>query len=470
MKAGDNMENFDTIVIGAGQAGPFLAAKLAAAGKRVALIEARDLGGTCVNRGCTPTKTLRKSARVAHMARRASEFGVEVGPVKVDFRAAMQRMQDRVEEARAGLSSWLGGLSGLRIIKAHGRLAGREGTDFVVRAEKHTLRAPQIILNTGTRSFIPPIPGLADQPYLDSEGLLALRELPRKLLIIGGGYISLEMAQIFRRLGSEVAIVETGPRLTGREDPDVSEAVAAMLQDEGIEVHLGVAIAAVASGDAPGDIALRLADGRDVAGSHLLVATGRVPNTDDLGLDSVGLKGNMRGYITTNDRLETNVPGIWALGDINQRGAFTHTSYHDQDILAENLAGGQRSADARTAIYAMFTDPPLAHVGLYEADALRLVGEGRRISQAVHAMKNVSRAKEESETVGVIKLLIDEDSGHFLGATMLGINADEIIQAIGLVMASGGTWRTVHEALPVHPTVTEFLPTIIGRRKPLSAQ
>ena len=459
----------DVIVIGAGQAGPFLAAKLVAQGQRVALIEARDLGGTGVNRGCTPTKTLRKSARVAYMARRAGEFGVQLGTVKVDFAAAMQRMQDRVDEARSGLEGWLGSLQGLRIIKGHGRLAGRDGDDFLVKVGNETLRAPRVVLNTGTRPFIPPIAGLKDNPHLDNESLLALRELPRTLTIIGGGYISLEMAQIFRRLGSNVAIIETGPRLTAREDPDVSAAITEMLQAEGIDVHVGQAITAVQPGETEGSVCVQLADGRIIGGSHLLVATGRIPNTDDLGLETVSLKANMRGYIVTDDRLETDVRGIWALGDINQRGAFTHTSYHDQDILAENLAGGQRSADARTSIYAMFTDPPLAHVGLYEADARRLVGEGRRISQAVHAMKDVSRAKEESETIGVIKLLIDEDSGLFLGATMLGIQSDEIIQSLGLVMAAGGTWRTVHEALPVHPTVTEFLPTIIGRRKPLAA-
>ncbi|MEG1455183.1 MAG: FAD-dependent oxidoreductase, partial [Comamonas sp.] len=262
--------NFDTIVVGAGQAGPFLAAKLVNRGRKVALVEARDLGGTCVNRGCTPTKTLRKSARVAYLARRAAEFGVQVGPVKVDFAVAMQRMQDRVDQARSGLESWLGGLEGLRIIKAHGRLTGRDGGEFLVQAGEHILRAPQIILNTGTRSSVPTIPGLAENPYLDSEGLLALRELPRKLVIIGGGYISLEMAQIFRRLGSKVAIIETGPRLTGREDADVSAAVTEMLQAEGIDVYIGVSIAAVKPGETEGGTCVQLADGRIIGGSHLL--------------------------------------------------------------------------------------------------------------------------------------------------------------------------------------------------------
>ena len=462
-------QRFDAIVIGAGQAGPFLGATLVARGMKVALIEERDLGGTCVNRGCTPTKTLRKSARVAHMARRASEFGVQTGSVQVNFRAAMERMQRRVEEARSGLQAWLGQLEGLTIIKARGRLAGREGEQFVVLAGEHQLVAPKVVLNTGTRPFGPPVPGLDELPFLDNERLLALRELPSRLVIIGGGYISLEMAQIFRRLGSEVAILETGPRLTAREDEDIAAAVTGMLTAEGIEVNTGVRIERVGKADNDAGVRVQLAGGRSVDGSHLLVATGRIPNTDCLGLETVGLEVSARGYLVTNDRLETAVPGIWALGDINQRGAFTHTSYHDQDIVAENLAGGQRSAAARVGIYAMFTDPPLAHVGLYEADARKLVTEGRRISQAVHAMKDVSRAKEEGETVGKIKLLIDEDSGHFLGATMLGIQSDEIIQAIGLVMASGGTWKLVRDALPVHPTVTEFLPTIIDRRKPLTA-
>ena len=464
------VELFDLVVIGAGQAGPFLAAHLVGQGKKVALVEARDLGGTCVNRGCTPTKTLRKSARVAHLASRAGDFGIRADGLSVDFAAAMQRMQQRVDESRAGLERWLGGLAGLTVIKAHARLEGRapEG-GFQIRAGERRLAAPQVVLNTGTRPFIAPIPGLAEQAHLDNESILALRERPRKLVIIGGGYISLELGQIFRRLGSKVAVIEPGPRLVPREDADVSEMLADALRAEAIDLHLGQAVERVAPGDTPGGVCAQLADGRIVGGSHLLVATGRVPNTDDLGLASVGVAINMRGYVGVNERLQTNVPGIWALGDINQRGAFTHTSYHDHQILADNLAGAQRSVEDRPVIYSMFTDPPLAHVGLYEADARKLAAQGRRISMAVHAMKDVSRAKEEGETTGVIKLLIDEDSGHFLGATIFGIEADEIIQAISLVMACGGTWKQVRDALPVHPTVTEFLPTIIERRRPLAA-
>ncbi|MEO8248897.1 MAG: mercuric reductase [Burkholderiales bacterium] len=462
-------ESFDVVVIGAGQAGPSLAATLAGRGSAVALVEARDLGGTCVNRGCTPTKTLRKSARVAHLARRAGEFGVQVGAVEVDFAAAMQRMQERVEASRGGLEEWLGGVDGLQIVREHGRLAGRDGDAFVVRAGARTLKAPRIMLNTGTRAFVPPIDGLADVDFLDNDSLLALRERPRHLLVIGGSYIGLEMGQIFRRLGSEVTIVEAGPRLTSREDEDVSAAITQVLQDEGIAVHTGESIERVAN--AGNGVEVRLTDGTALPGSHLLVATGRVPNTDELGLESIGLATTKRGFIDTNGRLESSVPGVWALGDINGRGAFTHTSFHDQEIVAANLDGAHRSAEGRPTTYAMFTDPPLGHVGLYEADARSLVRDhGRNISQAVVEMRDVSRAKEESETAGLFKLLVDEDSGYFLGATILGFGADEVIQVVSQLMAAGATWRQVREALPIHPTVAEFLPTVLDRRKPLKPQ
>lgn len=460
-------EQFDTVVIGAGQAGPFLAVKLAQRGERVALIEKRMVGGTCINRGCTPTKTLRKSARVAYLARRAAEFGVRTGPIEVDFAAAMRRMHERVTQSRTGLERWLGEVQGLSVIKAHARLAGRVGERFVVQADDQRLLARKVVLNTGTRPAIPSIDGLRDLPYLDNESLLELRELPRKLLIIGGSYIGLEMGQIFRRLGSQVAIVEAGPRVTAREDADVSAALEALLRDEGIEIHTGARLQRASAGEA--GVALHLQGGVTLNGSHVLVATGRTPNTDELGLDSVGLTTTERGYLDTDEQLQTAVPGIWALGDINQRGAFTHTSYHDHEILADRLAGGSRSAAARPPTYAMFTDPPLGHVGLYELEARRLVAQGRRIAQAVIQMKDVSRAKEESETVGLIKLRIDQDTGQFVGATLLGIAADEIVQAIGLVMASGGTWQQVRAALPIHPTVTEFLPTILDRLEPLAA-
>ncbi|MEZ4403707.1 MAG: mercuric reductase [Kofleriaceae bacterium] len=462
-------DDMDDVIVGSGQAGPFLGVALAGDGRRVALVEARQVGGTCINRGCTPTKTLRKSARVAYMARRAAEFGVNVGPVEVDVKVAMARMTTRVEQARAGLEGWLGSTAGLEVVPGHGRLAGRDGERFVVTVGDRRLRAARVFLNTGTRPFVPAIPGLAAVRHLTSDDVLALDVAPAHLIVVGGSYIGLELGQIFRRFGSAVTVLEAGPRLVSREDPDVAAAITGLMTGEGVEVVVGAAITGVAAAPAHGPTGAQvtLADGRVITGSHLLIATGRVPNTDDLGLATIGLSPDARGYLATNGRLETEVAGVWALGDINRRGAFTHTSYHDHEVVLANLRGGDRSVDDRIPTYAMFTDPPLGHVGLYEADARRLVAGGRSVSQAVFSMANVSRAKEESEPIGLIKLLVDDADGRFLGATILGISADELIQTIGQLMAAGATWRTVRDALPVHPTVTEFLPTILDRLRPL---
>lgn len=388
------VDTFDSVIIGAGQAGPSLAVKLSQRGEKVALIEAERLGGTCINNGCTPTKTLRKTARVAYLARRASEFGIDLGEVKVDFPRAVARMRERVDTSRAGLEGWVRD-SGVEVILGHGSLDGGQDGDFKVQAGDRTLQAKKVFLNTGTRPFMPPIPGLENVPALDNRSLLALEQLPDHLVIIGGSYIGLEMAQIFRRLGSAVSVIEGGPALASREDPDISAMIREFLEEEGISIHAEAQIVAVEDND--GLVSVKLDGQPNVEGTHLLVATGRVPNTDRLGLQSVGIETGPRGYIQTNDRLEASVPGIWALGDINGRGAFTHTSYHDFEIVAENLAGGARSANARTMTYAMFTDPPLGHVGIHRHGAQKLADEGRRILIAEHDMKDVSRAKEESE-------------------------------------------------------------------------
>jgi pyruvate/2-oxoglutarate dehydrogenase complex dihydrolipoamide dehydrogenase (E3) component len=452
----------DAAIVGSGQAAPALAAALAQRGEKVALIEAVQLGGSCVNFGCTPTKTLRKSARVAHMARRAAEFGVHVGEVEVDFAAAMERMQLRVDTARAGLETWMASDARIRVLRGWGSFAGRDADGFDLRVGEQKVRASRVYLNTGTRAFIPPIPGIDDVPWLDNVTLLRLRQRPAHLVIIGGSYIGLEMGQIFRRLGSEVTVIEPGPRITSREDPDVSACIASFLAQEGVRIVAGSAVSRVAR-DGPG-IAVQVGSER-IAGTHLLVATGRLPNTERLNLGAVGVETDARGFVPTNARLETNVPGIWALGDINKRGAFTHTSYHDHEIALANHDGGARSADDRIMVYAMFTDPPLGRVGLSEAEAR---ASGKRILMATFDMKNVSRAKEESETTGLVKLLVDADTERFAGAAMIGINADEIIQVISNFMAAGASWRVMKDALPVHPTVTEFLPTILGKLKPLS--
>lgn len=451
----------DAAIVGSGQAAPALATALAQRGERVAFIEAAQLGGSCINHGCTPTKTLRKSARVAHMARRAAEFGVRVGEVEVDFAAAMERMQLRVDTARAGLESWIAGEKNITLLRARGSFAGRGEDGFDLLAGDQPVRAKRVYLNTGTRAFVPAIPGIQDVPYLDNASLLKLRSRPRHLVIIGGSYIGLEMGQIFRRLGSDVTVIETGPRITSREDPEVSACIASFLAEEGITVLAGQPVSRVER--AGHDIAVQAGD-RRIEGSHLLVATGRLPNTERLNLAAVGVRTDERGFIPTNARLETNVPGIWALGDINKRGAFTHTSYHDHEIALANHDGGQRSADDRIMAYAMFTDPPLGRVGMSEAEAR---ASGKRILMATFDMKNVSRAKEESETTGLVKLLVDAGTERFVGATVLGINGDEIIQVIGNFMAAGASWRVMKEALPIHPTVTEFLPTILGKLKPL---
>ncbi|MBI5278699.1 MAG: mercuric reductase [Burkholderiales bacterium] len=452
----------DAAIIGAGQAAPFLATALAKRGQRTVLIEGRALGGTCINDGCTPTKTLRKSARVAWLARRAGEFGVRTGPVEVDFAAAMERMQARVDSSREGLRAWLAGEPNITVLDAWGSFVGRRGEDFELSAGATTILARQVFLNTGTRPFVPPIPGLADVAHLDNESLLKLRERPAHLLVIGGSYIGLEMGQIFRRLGSMVTVIEASPRITVREDADVSECIASFLSAEGIAIVQGRPIERVMRDGA--GVAVQVG-GRRIAGSHVLVATGRVPNTARLNLPAVGVETDARGYVPTNGKLETNVPGIWALGDINRRGAFTHTSYHDHEIVRANLAGGARSADDRTMAYAMFTDPPLGRVGLSETEAR---ASGRRMLMATYDMKDVSRAKEEGETTGFVKLLVDAETGRFAGAAMIGIEADEIIQVISNFMATGASHRVMMDALPVHPTVAEFLPTILRQLKPLA--
>jgi len=458
----DERMEVDAAVVGSGQAGPALAVALAKRGERVVLIEGAQLGGCCVNVGCTPTKTLRKSARVAHLARRAAEFGVQVGTVEVDFAAAMNRMQQRVDAARSALESWLAGQPNITLLRAWGSFAGRSADGFDLLADGHTVHAKRVYLNTGTRAAIPPIPGLEGVPYLDNVSLLALRSRPEHLIVIGGSYIGLEMGQIFRRLDSEVTVIEPGPRIASREDAEVSARIASFLGEEGVAILTGEPVSRVER-SAKG-VAVQLGS-RRVEGSHLLMATGRLPNTERLNLSAVGVEADERGFVPTNGRLETNVPGIWALGDINKRGAFTHTSYHDHEIVLANHGGGARSADDRIMAYAMFTDPPLGRVGLSETEAR---ATGKPILMASFEMKDISRAKEESETHGLIKLLVDVDTERFVGAGILGINGDEIIQVISNFMAAGASWRAMKDALPIHPTVAEFFPTILGKLKPLA--
>ena len=458
-------------VIGGGQAGPALATALARDGEPVALFEGVQLGGTCVNSGCTPTKTLRKSARIAHLARRAADFGVQVGEVTVDFAAAMARMADIVSASRNGLTAWVEHTPNLTLVRAMATLDGREGEAFVIRAGDATYVADRVYLNVGTRAVLPAVPGLDEVQPLINDSLLALRELPAQLVILGGSYIGVELGQIFRRLGSAVTIIERSGAIVSREDADVSAALTAVLESEGVRIVTD-ASGLVASGKSGARVTLRGTTGTmgetfEATGSHLLVATGRRPNTESLGLESVGVAMDAHGFVPVNGSLETNVPGMFALGDVNRRGAFTHTSWQDHEIVLANHRGGTRSVDGRVTTYALYSDPPIGRVGLNETAARRLMATGRSFLVAAHQMRNVSRAKEEGETDGIIKLVIDADTHRFVGATVFGIGGDEIVQLISTQMAADAPYEVVRDALPIHPTVSEFLPTILGKLKPL---
>jgi pyruvate/2-oxoglutarate dehydrogenase complex dihydrolipoamide dehydrogenase (E3) component len=456
-------ERFDDIVIGAGQAGPSLAARLTGAGRKVALIERKFLGGTCVNTGCRPTKTLIASAKVAQMARRAAEFGIVAGPVSTDMAAVRARIIGIVEDGRRGLADWLGGMEGLSLIEGHARLAGPR----MVTVGDRTLEAERVFLNVGARAALPDLPGIRDVPTLDNVGILDLSVVPDHLVVVGGGYIGLEFAQAFRRLGAEVTVVEKGPRLIGREDPDISEAVRAFLEAEGVRVRTHAECIRFAPAEGGVAVHVDCADGApSELGSHVLVAIGRRPNTDDLGLETVGLVPDARGIVKVDDRLATEVEGIWALGECNGRGAFTHTAYNDYEILAANLLdGGDRKVTDRLPAYALFTDPPLGRVGMSETEAR---ASGRRVLMGKRPMSRVSRAVEKGETNGFIKVLADADTNEILGAAILGVEGDEAVHAILDLLYAGAPVETMTRAVHIHPTVAELLPTAFQEMKPLA--
>ncbi len=455
----------DVAAIGTGQATPALATALAARGETVVVFEAGAVGGSCVNVGCTPTKTLRKTARVAHMARRAADFGVSVGDVRIDFPAAMQRVQKIVGASRGGLENWLTSTTGLQLVRARAALAGRHGDRFVIQAGAQTFHASRVYLNVGTRPLVPPIEGLAQASPLTNETILSLPHAPAHLIVIGGSYIGLEFAQIFRRLGSAVTVLQVSSRIASRETPDISARLTAMLEAEGVRIVTGRQIERVTRVGAD-DVHVVLAGGETIRGSDILVATGQIPNTDGLGLETVGITRDAHGFIPVDGTLATSAPGIWALGDVNRRGAFTHTSWQDHEIVLANLAGGSRTADGRVTTYAMFTDPPLGRIGMDETEARAAMATGRRFLFAEHEMLRVSRAKEEGETIGVIRVLVDAETHRFVGITMLGINADEIVQVVAAQMAADAPFEVLRDMLPVHPTVTEFFPTILGKLAP----
>lgn len=453
---------FDAIIVGAGQAGPSLAGRLTDAGMQVALIERKLIGGTCVNTGCMPTKALVASAHVAHLARRAADFGVSAGPVSVDMKAVAARARKVTIDARGNNERWLGNMDRLTLLRGHARFAAPD----TLEVDGAALTAPRIFLNVGGRASTPDLPGVGEVPHLDNTDMVAMDALPRHLVIVGGSYIGLEFAQMYRRFGAAVTIVERSDHLVPREDPEISEAIRAILEDEGITIRTGATCIALAPCPQGVAISVDCLNGEPVVhGSHVLLAVGRRPNTDDLGLDTAGVVTDARGYIAVNDRLETSVPGIWALGDCNGRGAFTHTAYNDFEIVAANLLDGEdRSLAQRVPGYALYIDPPLGRVGLSETEARKT---GRPILVSTRPMTRVGRAIEKGETKGLMKIVADAGTRRILGAAILGTGGDEAIHGIIDMMSADQPLSALRWAVPVHPTVSELIPTLLlGLKEP----
>jgi len=457
------MRNFDAIIVGAGQAGPPLAGRLTAAGLSVALIERKLVGGTCVNTGCMPTKTLVASAYAAHLARRAADFGIATGDVTVDMPAVAARARKVVMDARSGNERWLEGMAGLTFLRGHARFTGPR----TIAVDGEEITAPRIFLNVGGRASVPDMPGVGDVPHLDNTDMVALEQIPAHLVIVGGSYVGLEFAQMYRRFGAAVTVVERGERLIVHEDADVSDAVRGILEDEGITVRTGancIAFARHADGVAV-SVDCQAGDPK-VIGSHVLLAVGRRPNTDDLGLNLAGIETDAKGYVTVDDMLQTNVPGVWALGDCNGRGAFTHTAYNDFEIVAANLLDhDDRTLSQRLVGYALYTDPPLGRVGMTQAQAEKT---GRPILVSKRPMTRVGRAVEKGETKGFMKIVADAETQRILGAAILGTGGDEAIHGILDMMNADQPVSALRWAVPIHPTVSELIPTLLLGLEPVA--
>lgn len=460
------METFDAIIVGAGQAGPALAARLTGTGQRVAYIERKLFGGTCVNTGCTPTKAMVASAYAAHMARRAQEFGVVLGdgapPVSIDMRTVHARRDAIVMGSRNGVERSLRENPFITVFNGTGHFV----TPHTIAVGDAQLTAPRIFLNVGGRATIPAMPGVQDVPYLTNTSLLALQELPQHLVVVGGSYIGIEFAQMYRRFGSAVTIVERASRLIAREDEDVSAAVRSILEQEGITVRTDAACIALAPHGAGVQVTTNCRQHEPaIEGSHVLLAVGRTPNTQDLGLEVAGIATDAHGYIVVDDALETNVPGVFALGDCNGRGAFTHTAYNDYEIVAANLLDGEeRRVSDRIPCYALYCDPPLARIGMTETQVRQ---SGRRALMGTRPMSRVNRAREKGESLGFMKVLVDAESDQILGASLLGVGCDEVIHCLLTAMYAGQTASRLARQVHIHPTVSELLPTLLQSLQPL---
>lgn len=453
-------EHFDAIIVGAGQAGPPLAGRLTAAGQRVAVVERKLIGGTCVNTGCIPTKTLVASAHAAHLARRGAEYGIGTGPVSVDMAKVKARKDEIMLGDRKGVEEWLEGMTGCTVFRGHAVFAD----PHTLRVGDDVLHADRVFLNVGGRAVVPDIPGLSDVDFLTNVSILELDTVPTHLVIVGGSYIALEFAQMYRRFGARVTVVERGPRLASREDEDVSATVEEILRAEGIDVIVGaddVRITKAGNGFelTPG------AGAAPVEGSHLLLAVGRRPNTDDLGLEAAGVQTDARGYIVVDDQLKTSVDHIWAMGDCNGKGAFTHTSYNDFEIVAANLLDDDpRRVSDRITTYALYIDPPLGRAGM-TVDQVR--ASGRKALVGKRPMTRVGRAVEKGETQGFMKVVVDADTQEILGAAVFGVGGDEAIHGILDVMSAKAPYTTLSRTMHIHPTVSELIPTMLQELSPL---
>jgi len=457
------IETFDAIVIGAGQAGPSVAARCGEAGMRVALIERGPLGGTCVNTGCYPTKTLVASARAAHLARRGAEFGFNAGAVRVDMNRVKARKDEIVGASRASVENWVRGMKGVEWITGHARFVAPR----TVQVGDRSLVAANVFINVGGRAARPPMPGMDAVPVLDNVSILELGEVPSHLVIVGASYIGLEYAQVMRRFGAEVTVVERSAKFLPREDDDIAAELQSILEDEGIRFRLGSECIAFERG-ARGAIRVRAdceGDSAFIEGSHLLLAIGRTPNTDDLGLEAAGIHTDARGHVEVDGHCRSSAPGVWALGDCNGRGAFTHTAWNDHEIVVDQLFGkASRGIDQRIPCYALFTDPPLGRVGMTEREVR---ASGRPALVATMPMSRVGRAKESGETRGLMKALLEEGTGRILGAAVLGLNGDEVVHGLLDAMTANIPYTTLVRSVPIHPTVSELIPTLLQQARRL---
>ena len=456
-------QHFDALIIGAGQAGPPLAEQLGQNGQRTAIVERHLLGGTCVNVGCIPTKTLVGSARVADMARRAADFGVVVdGPVGVDMSKVKARKDEVAGASNAGVTAWIDGMENVSLLRGHATFTGHRR----VEVNGETLTADRIFINVGARARVPDFPGIADVDYLTNSGMMDVDFLPEHLLIVGGSYIGLEFAQMYRRFGAKVTVIEVQDRLIGREDDDVSGAVQDILEGEGITVRLQAECIGFEKG--PAGVRMNIdckEDSTPIDGSHVLLAVGRIPNTHDLGLDKAGVETDARGFITVDDELRTSADGVWAIGEVNARGAFTHTAYNDFEIVAANvLDDNRRRVSDRIPCYGLFIDPPLGRIGMTEREVREA---GIKALMGTRPMTRVGRAKEFGETRGFMKILVDAGSKEILGASILGLNGDEVVHSLLDVMYSREPYTVISRAVHIHPTVSELIPTVLQGMKPL---